>query len=497
MLVEELLADVTFEVSGAGEVDAKGIASSSNSVEPGDLFFCIPGFKSDGHDFAPMALERGCCALVVERALDLDVTQYVVSDARSTMALASSRFFGCPSASMDVVGITGTNGKTTTTFLVDWVSRALGRKTGLIGTVETRIADERIHADHTTPESMDLQRLLARMRDSGCIEVAMEVSSHAIDLHRVLGTRFAVVAFSNLTQDHLDYHETMEAYFEAKAALFDPAYSDRAAICIDDDYGRRLADIARGRGLDVVTCGFAKDAEFRAISEEYLSTHTALEVASPEGCFTVDYPLIGAFNVENMLLAMAVCHQLGYPADEVAAALASAPQAPGRLERVTAGGLDARDIHDALGFSVFVDYAHTPDSIEKAIGALRPITPGRLIIVFGCGGDRDRTKRPKMGKAACAADHMVVTSDNPRTEDPDAIIADILPGMAEGEGRYEVEPDRGRAIAAAIGMAGPGDSVLIAGKGHEDYQIVGDSVLDFDDRVEASKVLEQILSEEA
>ena len=492
-LMADILADVAFEATDGAGVEVSGLAFSSRDVEPGDAFFCIPGLKSDGHNYAPDAVARGAAALVVERRLELDVPQFVVDDARSTMALASARFYGMPSERLQVVGVTGTNGKTTTAYLVDWVSRALGRKTGLMGTVETRIGDTVLHADHTTPESMTLQGLLADMADAGCDEVAMEVSSHAIDLRRVLGTRFAAVAFSNLTQDHLDYHKTMENYFAAKAALFTRAYSDRAAICIDDDYGKRLAELARGEGLDVVTTGFSEGADVRAVAADYRATGTTVTLDVRGESRTVEYPLIGRFNAENIMLALGICLQLGYGLDDVCAALSSAPQAPGRLERVTAGGLDARGTHDRFGFSVFVDYAHTPDSIEKAIAALRPITEGRLVIVFGCGGDRDATKRPKMGAAACAADRIVVTSDNPRTEDPDAIIADILPGMAAGEGRYVVLPDRREAIREAIREARPGDSVLIAGKGHEDYQLVGSEVLSFDDRLVAAEELEALL----
>ena len=489
MRAAELLADREFETIGDAGTEVAGIAFRSDRVQEGDLFFCVPGFKADGHDFAPDAIARGAAALVVERPLALDIPQFVVDDARSALAQASARFFGIPSRDMALVGITGTNGKTTTTFLVDWVARCAGEATGIIGTVETRIREEHIHADHTTPESMDLQRLLARMRDAGCGVVSMEVSSHAIDLKRILGTRFSVVAFSNLTQDHLDYHKTMEAYFEAKAALFSPEYAGKAAICIDDAYGERLAGIARERGLDVLTTGFSEQADLRVIEAGYHATHTAIRVATPSGELELEYPLIGRFNVENVLLAFGICLQLGYPAEQVRDALSQAPQAPGRLERVAAEGLSPREMHERLGFTVFVDYAHTPDAIENAIGALRPITAGKLIIVFGCGGDRDATKRPKMGAAACAADRIVVTSDNPRTEDPLAIIEDILPGMADGEGRYEVLPDRREAIAAAIAQAEPGDSVLIAGKGHEDYQLVGDRVLDFDDRLVAAAEL--------
>lgn len=491
--VADLLADVEFEALGDPGAEVTGIAYASNKVVPGDVFFCVVGLKSDGHSYAADAVERGAAALVVQRELDLDVPQFKVGDSRSALALAAARFYGMPSRKLSLMGVTGTNGKTTTTYLVEWVARARGLKTGVLGTVETRIGDRKLHAEHTTPESLDLQDLLSQMVDEGCQQVSMEVSSHAIDLGRILGTHFDVVAFSNLTQDHLDYHKTMENYFQAKARLFDTMYSDRAAICIDAEYGRRLADMSRERGLDVVTVGFADDADIRVKDVEYASTHTAVSLDVCGQAFEFEYPLIGRFNVENVLLAIGICHQLGYDDEETCHALETAPQAPGRLERVTAGGLSAKEMHQKLGFSVFVDYAHTPDAIDNAIAALRPITKGRLIIVFGCGGDRDRTKRPRMGKAACAADYIVVTNDNPRTEDPDRIIADILPGMSDGEGRYVVLPDRREAIEAAIAEAKPDDTVLIAGKGHEDYQLVGSEVLWFDDRVVAREALEKLL----
>ena len=494
MGVAEMLAGMEFEVVGARDVEATGLAYRSDRVEEGGVFFCIPGLKRDGHDFAADAIERGGVALVVQRKLPVDVPQFVVADSRKALAIASSRFYGMPSEQLALVGITGTNGKTTTTFLVDWAARSQGLKTGLIGTVETRIGDEVIHADHTTPESLDLQSLLARMVEEGCQSAAMEVSSHAIDLNRILGTRFAVAAFSNLTQDHLDYHETMDNYFEAKAALFTPEYTGKAAICISDRYGEKLAARAIDLGLDVVTTGFEAAADIRVVSAEYHATHTALTISAFGETHSFDYPLIGRFNVENVALALGICHLLGYDLGEMCAAMEHAPQAPGRMERVSLTGADARQTHDATGFSVFVDYAHTPDSIEKAIAALKPITPGRIITVFGCGGDRDRTKRPKMGAASCASDRMVVTSDNPRTEDPETIIADILPGMRQGTGRYEVIPDRRAAIFRAIEIAEPGDSVLIAGKGHEDYQLVGDKVLDFDDRVVAREALDGLVA---
>jgi UDP-N-acetylmuramoyl-L-alanyl-D-glutamate--2,6-diaminopimelate ligase len=492
--VVDLLEDVSFEIGerndGGETCEVQGIACSSLAVTPGDLFFCVPGLKSDGHRYVADARGKGAVALVVERFLDEDIPQFKVVDARRTLALASARFYDRPSEQFALAGITGTNGKTTTAFLVEWVARSLGARTGLIGTVETRVGDLRRPAHNTTPESLDLQRLFAEMRDAGVSHAVMEVSSHAIDLDRIAGTRFAVCGFSNLTQDHLDYHKDMEHYFLAKAALFDPSYCQKAAICIDDAYGKRLRVQCEERGIETLTCGFDAAADVSPCAVTYLSDRTEVSVRTPEGVYALTLPLIGRFNVENLLLAAALCRLLGFGYREVFDALVRVPQVPGRLERVEASDAGAAR-HQ--GFSVFVDYSHTPDSIEKALRALRPITPGRLIIVFGCGGDRDKTKRPKMAAAAARiADFVVVTSDNPRSEDPCSIIDDILPGL-DGFEAYEVEPDRRSAIRRAVVMAREGDAVLIAGKGHEDYQIVGDTVLSFDDRIVAAEELSSAL----
>lgn len=494
-----LLQDMDYEVIGASDVErgaealasleVQGCAYSSLQVEPGDAFFCVPGLKHDGHEFASDAVARGAAALVVEHRVDADAPQYVVKDARRALACASARFYGIPSERLSLAGITGTNGKTTTTYLVEWVARALGHVTGLIGTVETRVAGVRETSHNTTPESLDLERLLHRMVESQVEYAVMEVSSHAISLDRVAGVRFQACGFSNLTQDHLDYHKDMEHYFQAKAALFHPCYCSKAAICVDDDYGRRLNEQCASEGMQVITCGFDQAADIHPRDISYHAHATDLTVVTPEGEQRLEFPLIGRFNVENLMLACALCHHLGFGYVETLAALEHAPQVPGRLERVMADHPEAAARQD---FSVFVDYSHTPDSIEKALGALRPLTRGSLIIVFGCGGDRDHDKRPKMGRAATAADHVVVTSDNPRTEDPDAIIAGILPGL-EGYDAFDVEPDRRLAIRRAIQLAKSGDTVLIAGKGHEDYQLVEDKVLAFDDRVVAAEELTRAL----
>ena len=379
--------------------------------------------------------------------------------------------------------MTGTNGKTTTTFLVEHIARVAGRRTGVIGTVGVNVGDVHERSAHTTPESPDLQGLFARMRDAQVDVVAMEVSSHALDLLRTWGTRFSVTAFTNLTQDHLDYHHTFEAYFEAKALLFSADYPAKRVICVDDKWGRELLRRCSAAGDNVVTTGFDPSAQIHPGEVVYAPTHTTVELHVRGDRYRFDYPLVGRFNVSNIMNAFGIALQLGIPAQIIIQALEDAPQVPGRLERV-------RTAHDG-GVSVFVDYAHTPDALKKALGSIIALTPGRTFCVFGCGGDRDSGKRSIMGREALSADFAIVTSDNPRSEDPLAIIADIESGMSAGKDRYEVVPDRRDAIARALELAQAGDSVLIAGKGHEDYQIVGDEVRHFDDRAVAAEELER------
>ena len=345
-----------------------------------------------------------------------------------------------------------------------------------------KIAGAMEHAERTTPESPDLQKLFARMRDAGCTVVAMEVSSHALDLRRTWDTDFAVTAFTNLTQDHLDYHHTFDDYFEAKALLFSKDYPARRVISIDGSWGRELLRRCTAAGDEVITTGFDVSAQIHPVEVTYEAARTkaVLEVRGTR--IAVEYPLVGRFNVENVMTAFGCALALGIPAQIIAEALATMPAVPGRLERV-------RPAVDAP-VSVYVDYAHTPDALTKAIASIKELSGGRTIVVFGCGGNRDATKRPIMGTAALAADYAVVTSDNPRHEEPDAIIADIVAGMEDAE-RFTVEPDRRSAIAAAIALARPGDAILVAGKGHEDYQLVGDEVLSFDDRVVAAEELER------
>lgn len=489
----ELFAGIDCTIIGNADDEVGGIAYRSDRVQPGDAFFCIVGFTADGHSFAQDAIDRGAKVLVVERKVYLadatDVTEVVVKDTRKAMAVAAANFYDHPSAGIALVGVTGTNGKTTTTYLVEHIARVAGKRTGVVGTVGICIGDAREKSEHTTPESPDLQRLFARMRDAHCDTVTMEVSSHALDLERTWGTRFAVTAFSNLTQDHLDYHHTFEAYFEAKARLFSKDYPAKRVICIDDKWGKELLRRCSVAEDSVVTTGFDPSAQIHPADVAYAPTHTSLALDVRGSRYAFDYPLVGRFNVENVMCAFGIGLQLGIPAEVIVEALEEAPQIPGRLERVSA-------VCDG-GVSVFVDYAHTPDALEKALSSIMALTPGRTICVFGCGGDRDASKRPIMGKAALAADRAIVTSDNPRTEDPRAIIEDVVSGMGAGAGRFEVEPDRRRAIARAVALACPGDSVLIAGKGHEDYQLVGDRVLSFDDRVVAAEELERAFGGDA
>lgn len=483
----QLFEGLDCTILGNPEEEVSGIAYRSDAVKPGDVFFCIVGMKVDGHSFAQDAIDRGAKVLVVQRKVYLadatDVTEVVVSDTRKAMAHAAAVFYDHPSRDISLVGVTGTNGKTTTTFLVEHIARVAGRRTGVIGTVGVSVGDAHEKSAHTTPESPDLQGLFARMRHAQVDVVAMEVSSHALDLLRTWGTRFSVTAFTNLTQDHLDYHHTFEAYFEAKALLFSADYPAKRVICVDDKWGRELLRRCSAAGDNVVTTGFDPSAQIHPGEVEYAPTHTTVELHVRGDRYRFDYPLVGRFNVSNIMNAFGIALQLGIPAQIIIQALEDAPQVPGRLERVRAA-------HDG-GVSVFVDYAHTPDALKKALGSIVALTPGRTFCVFGCGGDRDSGKRSIMGREALSADFAIVTSDNPRSEDPLAIIADIESGMSAGKDRYEVVPDRRDAIARALELAKAGDSVLIAGKGHEDYQIVGDEVRHFDDRAVAAEELER------
>ncbi|HAM16667.1 MAG TPA: UDP-N-acetylmuramoyl-L-alanyl-D-glutamate--2,6-diaminopimelate ligase [Eggerthellaceae bacterium] len=486
----DLFEGLDCTIIGNANEEVGGLAYRSDAVKPGDLFFCIVGLKVDGHSFAQDAIDRGARFVVVERKLYLaetdDVTLVVVKDSRKAMAHAAARFYGMPSQGFALVGVTGTNGKTTTTYLVEQIARVAGKRTGVIGTVGVEIAGAREKAEHTTPESPDLQRTLARMRDAQVDVVAMEVSSHALDLQRTWSTSFAVTAFSNLTQDHLDYHHTFEAYFEAKALLFSRDYPAKRVICIDDKWGRELLHRCSAADDWVITTGFDASAQIHPVSVQYFTDHTVLQLDVRGRRKEFEYPLVGRFNVENVMCAYGIGMALGVPQETIMEALAQAPQVPGRLERVKAAA-------DG-GVSVFVDYAHTPDALRKAVSSIKALTEGRTLVVFGCGGDRDRGKRPEMGRAAAFADRVIVTSDNPRGEDPEAIIAQVTAGIPENK-ELTVQPDRARAIAAAVEAAAPGDAVLIAGKGHEEYQIVSGGKIPFSDEAVVRTLLAERQSE--
>ena len=437
--------------NGAPEVEISSLAYSSQSVTPGALFFCVPGFRSDGHDFAPAAVERGAVALVCQRPLGLGVPEVLVPDVRAAMGPAAARFYGDPTAELDVVGITGTNGKTTTAFLVCHLLEADGRSCGLLGTVKRVVGGIEEEVERTTPEAIDLQATFRRMVDGGDRACAMEVSSHALELGRVVGIRFACRVFTNLTQDHLDFHDTMHAYFEAKRRLFEEP--GNAVVNVDDEYGRRIA-----ADIECVTFAIAGEADYRARDVEFDLMGSRFTCETPAGPLELESPLPGLFNVENVLAAVAAARSLDVPAVTIAEALPSFGRVPGRFEPVDEG----------QEFGVLVDYAHTPDSLENVLRAAREVTRGRLHVVFGAGGDRDRGKRPLMGAAAQRlADRVLVTSDNPRNEPPAAIIDEVMEGAGPDAER---EVDRRRAIALAVETAEPGDVVVIAGKGHEQGQ---------------------------
>ena len=483
MKLQELLKDVAVKNSTAAQdIEIKEVRYDSRAVQPGDLFVAIRGYATDGHKYIAKAMEQGAAAVVCEEAPE-GVPAVVVENSRIALAEIAANRFGHPAESMVMLGVTGTNGKTTTTYLVEHIARVAGMRTGVIGTVGIQIGDDHEKSEHTTPESPDLQRMFARMRDSRCGAVAMEVSSHALDLERTWKTRFAVTAFTNLTQDHLDYHKTFDAYFEAKALLFSRDYPARRVINVNDKWGQELLRRCTANGDSVITTGFDAAAQIHPVEIDYAATHTDIVLDVRGNRVPLSYPLVGRFNVENVMTAFAVGMQLGVSVDVIVEALSDVPSVPGRLERVKSSRRD--DI------SVYVDYAHTPDALAKAISSIKALSQGRTIVVFGCGGNRDSSKRSIMGEAALAADYAVVTSDNPRHEDPLAIIDDILAGMGDGRDRFEVEPDRRRAIARAIELSAPGDCILLAGKGHEDYQLVGDEVLPFDDRIVAAEELDR------
>ena len=474
-------ADLLVRVIGHDGIPVSGLSYDSRRVEPGDLFFCIPGSKTDGHAFAQAAIARGAAGLCVEHEVDVAVPQIVVVEARRTMARIAAAYYGHPADRLAMIGVTGTNGKTTTTWLLESILAAAGRSPGLIGTIATRFNRATQAGVRTTPESLDLQRLLAQMVDAGTDSVAMEVTSHALALKRVEAVRFQSAAFTNLSQDHLDFHGGMDDYFAAKRSLFTPARLERGAINVDDPYGSKLMAL-----VDVPCIGFgvSEAADVRATNVDLGPRGSRFTVAFPGGRVELSTALVGAFNVSNCLAASAAASQANIDSEHIAEGIINLRAVPGRFESIDCG----------QPFSVIVDYAHTPDSLANVLTAARELARtrgGRVLCVFGCGGDRDRTKRPQMGAVARSrSDYVVVTSDNPRTEDPSSIIEEIVTGLTERPADAVIV-DRRAAVEHAVVTARDDDVVVIAGKGHETGQEFADRTIPFDDRLVARAALER------
>jgi UDP-N-acetylmuramoyl-L-alanyl-D-glutamate--2,6-diaminopimelate ligase len=473
------------QVIGTLDRAVESIAYDSRRVQRNGLFVALRGEKTDGHQFLEQAIERGASVIVTEREEKQPrVTCLVVDDTRSALAALAAAFYGWPATKLKLAAVTGTNGKTTTTFLIKHICEKAGLRCGLIGTVRYEIGERILPATRTTPESLDLQELLAQMANAGCRAAAMEVSSHALAQERTRGLEWDVAVFTNLTQDHLDFHGTMENYFESKAKLFAQLAQQKkkqkpvAIVNIDDRYGEQLLGKI-DKNISVVTFGMSARADFRASSYRMEFGGTSYQLDARGKSYLVRVPLIGRFNVANSLAALAAANALGLSLRETVLSLGKSPQVPGRLEAVPA----------KRQFQVFVDYAHTPDALLNVLKTLRELQPRRLIVVFGCGGDRDRQKRPLMGEVVDRhADLAIITSDNPRKEDPNAIIAEVEKGFRADH--YEKIPDRTEAIRRAIELAQPRDIVLIAGKGHENYQEFADHTVPFDDIQVARRALE-------
>ena len=486
MQLKTLVAAVSpRQITGPLDRVVESIAYDSRRVQRNGLFVALRGEKSDGHQFIEQAVEKGATVIVTEHEVQSPrATCVVVENTRSALADLAATFYEHPARRLKLAAVTGTNGKTTTTFLLKHILEKAGMRCGLLGTVRYEIADRVLPAVRTTPESLDVQELLSQMVNAGCKAAAMEVSSHALPQDRVRGIEWDVAVFTNLTQDHLDFHGTMENYFEAKAALFTELAEQKAkksataVINLDDRYGAQLIDRLDGK-IPVITYGVGARSDFRASNYHAEFAGTSYQLDARGKSYLVRVPLIGRFNVANSMAALAAASSMGISLREAVLSLGRSPQVPGRLEAVPA----------KRQFQVFVDYAHTDDALLNVLKTLRELSPRKLIVVFGCGGDRDKQKRPLMARVADQnADYSIITSDNPRKEDPDAIIADAEKGFRSDH--YEKITDRAKAIARAIELAQPRDIVLIAGKGHEAYQEFADHTVPFDDIQVARQALE-------
>jgi UDP-N-acetylmuramoyl-L-alanyl-D-glutamate--2,6-diaminopimelate ligase len=483
--LHELLARLPeAELSGEAEVEIAEVTHDSRRTSPGSLFVAISGLAADGNRFVEAARKKGAVAIVSEQAPLGEGTWVRVPNARAALALLAAAALGDPARELDLVGVTGTNGKTTTTYLVDAAVRAAGETCGLLGTVEYRIGDRVAEATRTTPESSDLQRMFRQMVDAGCRRAVLEVSSHSLSLDRVRGLEFRVAVFTNLTRDHLDFHGDMDRYFAAKRLLFDTQLKSEghAVINLDDDRSAELRQASRGT---VWTYSVQDEAADLHVRRMQLSLEgTRLDLATPVGPLEIETTLIGRFNVQNVLAATGAALALGLPAEAVRLGIARLRGVPGRMEQVSAG----------QPFTVLVDYAHTDDALKNLLETVRGLRPRRITTVFGCGGDRDRSKRPLMGTVASRlSDRVVLTSDNPRSEPPEAILDEIRRGIHPSrQADVIVVPDRREAITRALEGAGEGDAVVIAGKGHETYQVLRERTVPFDDRQVAREVLQRL-----
>ena len=480
MLLRDLLKDIpTVGMTADPMTQLGGVSYDSRSTRPGDLFVAIVGTVSDGHRFIPAAAEKGAKVVLCERRPEIDIPYVLVKDSRYALAIASRNFFGDPAGQMRMIGVTGTNGKTTTTYLIKHILETeTGAKVGLIGTNCNMIGTEELPTERTTPESYELHKLFREMHDAGCTHVVMEVSSHSLVLERVAGIRFAVSVFTNLTQDHLDFHKTMEAYAEAKALLF--RVSDSAVVNSDDPW----AAFMRERAECPVLCFAAADekAELRAENMELEPDGVEFDAVMGGESAHIRLGIPGRFSVYNALGVLGACTSLGVPLSDCAHALQSAKGVKGRVETVPTDG----------DYTILIDYSHTPDALENVLKTVRETARGRVVAVFGCGGDRDRTKRPIMGEIGTRlADFSIITSDNPRTEDPDAIIAEILAGVSAPPEKYIAITDRKKAIEYAIVHHRPGDVIVLAGKGHETYQEINHVKHHMDEREIVAEILER------
>ena len=479
MKLKELLQDIpVLECTADPELEIENVYYDSRKVTENSLFVAISGFASDGNRFIPMAMSKGAAAVVTAKKPETDVPYVLVESDRLALAMLGCNFFGHPAKAMTMIGITGTNGKTSSTLLLKQVlEKTLHAKVGLIGTMANMVGEEEIPTERTTPESFELQALFARMRDAGCTHVVMEVSSHAVTLERIGGTHFDVAAFTNLTEDHLDFHKTMDAYCDAKAELF--RRCDKAVVNADDHYSGRILAAA---GCPVLTTSVAGQGDLKAQNLELLSEGISFEAVCGEEKTGVHLPIPGKFTVYNALTVMGIAKQLGISLAHCAEALKTASGVKGRVEVVPTPGKP---------YTVLIDYAHTPDGLENVLSSVRGFCKGRLIAVFGCGGDRDPMKRPIMGRIGVElADHAIITSDNPRTEDPMAIIRNIVAGVEEGS--YEVIEDRRKAIRYAMDIAGKDDIIVLAGKGHETYQEINGIKYHLDEREEVAAHLTEM-----